>query len=402
MIFNYGLFYLHSLARQARDKERERWAAMSSNPTPHRSWVQDYWSARQPSRLTRSYWVATDYGRPGGDFTSTTVCWCGVDGLYMLDSSIGRASYHPHKVSGKHADYVIIDDPHTHPETTKMPEENSQYNSTTHGLIKLSFDARRLMQNLRYAIQAAIQRGTWTDPRQEVSHARGELAQYISKLEAKAEAKAEAESETAWRTTLQQVREALDCRIGDVVARAKHVARAADSHRIAYEETAKQRNEAQQTVERLRRELEGARADQTSLIEQLDCACKGQERAEQAAVKLREQNDFIAKDRDDGRTAWRSITDTLDRVRPNWLRGPGSARDCAVAAIGELMNYSERMNYSPAPNVLGAVPAPSYPLTVNQMHALRDYIMARSSSSNDPMLISKTYLAAFKALTGLD
>lgn len=57
------------------------------------------------------------------------------------------------------------------------------YNSTTHGPIPLSFNGRRLMQNLRFAIQSAVRRGEWEDPRHEVSHARGELALYISHLE---------------------------------------------------------------------------------------------------------------------------------------------------------------------------------------------------------------------------
>jgi len=60
---------------------------------------------------------------------------------------------------------------------------NEIYNSTTHGPIPLSFTGRRLMQNLRVAIQAAIKRGEYSDPRNEVAFARGELAFYISELE---------------------------------------------------------------------------------------------------------------------------------------------------------------------------------------------------------------------------
>ena len=41
------------------------------------------------------------------------------------------------------------------------------------------------MQNLRYAITAAIERGSYSDPRDEVAHARGELAKYVSGLEAR-------------------------------------------------------------------------------------------------------------------------------------------------------------------------------------------------------------------------
>jgi hypothetical protein len=57
------------------------------------------------------------------------------------------------------------------------------YHSTTHGPIPLSFTGRLLMQNLRFAIQKAIARGDWHDPREEISFARGELAKYISALE---------------------------------------------------------------------------------------------------------------------------------------------------------------------------------------------------------------------------
>lgn len=58
------------------------------------------------------------------------------------------------------------------------------YNSYTHGAIPLSFTGRRLMQNLREAITGAIKRGEYSDIRNEVSFARGELAAYMSKLEA--------------------------------------------------------------------------------------------------------------------------------------------------------------------------------------------------------------------------
>lgn len=59
------------------------------------------------------------------------------------------------------------------------------YKSFTHGPIPLSFTARRLMQNLRFAIMGAIARGEYSDPRNEVAFARGELAKHISQLEAK-------------------------------------------------------------------------------------------------------------------------------------------------------------------------------------------------------------------------
>lgn len=57
------------------------------------------------------------------------------------------------------------------------------YKSFTHGPIPLSFNSRRLMQNLRFAITDAIKRGEYSDPRNTVSYARGELAKYISQLE---------------------------------------------------------------------------------------------------------------------------------------------------------------------------------------------------------------------------
>lgn len=59
------------------------------------------------------------------------------------------------------------------------------YKSFTHGPIPLSFNSRRLMQNLRFAIMSAIERGEYSDPRNTVAFARGELAKYISQLEAK-------------------------------------------------------------------------------------------------------------------------------------------------------------------------------------------------------------------------
>jgi hypothetical protein len=62
---------------------------------------------------------------------------------------------------------------------------SSIYKSFTHGPIPLSFEGRRLMQNLRFAIMGAIRQGEYSDPRDEVAFARGELAQYISQLEAK-------------------------------------------------------------------------------------------------------------------------------------------------------------------------------------------------------------------------
>lgn len=57
------------------------------------------------------------------------------------------------------------------------------YKSTTHGDIALSFEGRRLMQNLRYAIQAAISNKDWHHNDNAVSKARGDIAKYISDLE---------------------------------------------------------------------------------------------------------------------------------------------------------------------------------------------------------------------------
>ncbi len=84
-------------------------------------------------------------------------------------------------LTGNRMHGVIIDDPHN-----EEPMNSEVYNSTTHGPIKLSFTGRRLMANLRSAIEAAIRRGKWEDERHEVSAARGELAQWMSKLEDKA------------------------------------------------------------------------------------------------------------------------------------------------------------------------------------------------------------------------
>jgi hypothetical protein len=61
------------------------------------------------------------------------------------------------------------------------------YKSTTHGNIPLSFEGRRLLQNLRYAATAAIENGFWRYDDNALSKARGELALYMSKLEARRE-----------------------------------------------------------------------------------------------------------------------------------------------------------------------------------------------------------------------
>ncbi len=61
-----------------------------------------------------------------------------------------------------------------------MSEEQQIYHSSTLGKIPLTFTGRHLMQSLREAIQDAIALRHYGDA---LSHARGKLAQYISKLE---------------------------------------------------------------------------------------------------------------------------------------------------------------------------------------------------------------------------
>jgi hypothetical protein len=66
------------------------------------------------------------------------------------------------------------------------------YKSQTHGPIPLSFTGKHLMKNLRDAIVRAISRGSYAGNgcgaqpyENDVAYARGELAQYISSLEAR-------------------------------------------------------------------------------------------------------------------------------------------------------------------------------------------------------------------------
>lgn len=59
----------------------------------------------------------------------------------------------------------------------------SIYNSHSHGPIPLSMEGKRLMQSLRAAIGTAIASGAYVD---DVAHARGALAKYMSTLEASA------------------------------------------------------------------------------------------------------------------------------------------------------------------------------------------------------------------------
>lgn len=60
------------------------------------------------------------------------------------------------------------------------------YHSSTHGYIKLSFTGRRLLANLRSAIQDAIRGQNYSFNDQAVAKARGDLASYMHQLESKA------------------------------------------------------------------------------------------------------------------------------------------------------------------------------------------------------------------------
>ncbi len=57
------------------------------------------------------------------------------------------------------------------------------YKSQTHGPIPLSFEGRRLLQNLRYAIVHAISAQAYSNNDNAVAKARGDLAKYMSNLE---------------------------------------------------------------------------------------------------------------------------------------------------------------------------------------------------------------------------
>lgn len=66
---------------------------------------------------------------------------------------------------------------------SSRPAEIGIYKSTTHGPIKLSFTARRHLQNIREAASASIKAGNYQEP---LAYARGELALYIRDLEMRA------------------------------------------------------------------------------------------------------------------------------------------------------------------------------------------------------------------------
>lgn len=61
-------------------------------------------------------------------------------------------------------------------------QDKSVYKSATHGPIPLSITGKRLMHELRVAINDAIQAADY-NCQDKVAHARGELAQYMSALE---------------------------------------------------------------------------------------------------------------------------------------------------------------------------------------------------------------------------
>jgi hypothetical protein len=65
---------------------------------------------------------------------------------------------------------------------------SSVYQSFTHGPISLSQCGKRLLQALRVAIMDAVKQGSYRAGADAVAHARGELAKYMSDLEAKVSA----------------------------------------------------------------------------------------------------------------------------------------------------------------------------------------------------------------------
>lgn len=91
------------------------------------------------------------------------------------------------------------------------------YKSFTHGPIPLSFNGRRLMQNLRFAITDALKRGEYNDSRNAVSFARGELAKYISQLEAKS-AIASVQVSKPWEWEIYRRLAALELLVAELTA----------------------------------------------------------------------------------------------------------------------------------------------------------------------------------------
>lgn len=90
---------------------------------------------------------------------------------------------------------------------------DSIYKSHTHGPIPLSATGKQLMQTLRIAIREAIQKGDYNQS-YGVAHARGELAAYMSRLEAKPMNVAPA---ITYDKLMADMRESLNNRVSNVM-----------------------------------------------------------------------------------------------------------------------------------------------------------------------------------------
>lgn len=176
---------------------------------------------------------------------------------------------------------------YTHDGESKMPAESEVYNSSTHGSIKLSFTARCLMHNLRGAITRAITRGEWSDPRMEVSHARGELAKHISDLEARRPSS-----------------------IGEIYSDAVGA-----------------------TIGKIRALL-GLPPFGGDVVEAVEAAVKDRDAARSEVDELQEQL-RTAGDRSQA-NAWLAVARTLTDVRPGWGRGLQSGMERAVITIRDM------------------------------------------------------------------
>jgi len=90
----------------------------------------------------------------------------------------------------RHREYASLNiNPRQLKEEPTMTRE--VYKSSTHGEIPLSFTGRHLLQTLRSAATAAIANGNWHHDCNALSKARGELALYMSRLEAREKPEAE-------------------------------------------------------------------------------------------------------------------------------------------------------------------------------------------------------------------
>ncbi len=103
----------------------------------------------------------------------------------------------------------------------------SPYKSTTHGPIPLSITGRQLLQNLREAVENAIHKGDFCADGMALPHARGALAQYLSKLENAANP--EKEENARLRDEIRRLRDEL-C----TEQKAAREARAALDHQQSY------------------------------------------------------------------------------------------------------------------------------------------------------------------------